>query len=159
MDISEKSNYSQIKLTFNILFLALLVSQLIYFLVGLLIIQTGNSETNGDLHIIFMFIVPVINASVILAAKFIYGKSLSNYNRNQSLDSKIKLYQTNNVIKLALLEGANIINISAMIITANYLFGAFFIIICILFFLNKPTIEKFIMEYELQPADTEKILS
>lgn len=158
MNLSDKTNYSKIKLTFNLLFSALLGSQLIYFIVGLLIIQSGNSDTMPGMNTVFMFIVPVINAAVILTAKFIYGKSLSNLNKDLALESKIKLYQTNNVIKLALLEGANIINISAMIITANYFFGAFFIIISALFFLNKPTIEKFIMEYELKPDDTVKIL-
>jgi hypothetical protein len=158
MNFSDGTNYTKIRLTFNLLFSALLVAQLIYLLAGLLIIKSNNFEGMTNLNTIFMFIVPVINASVILAAKFIYGKSLLNLDSTQSLNYKLKLYQTNNIIKLALLEGANIINISAMIITGNYFFGAFFVIVFILFFLNKPTVEKFVMEYQLKPDDAVKIL-
>jgi len=56
------------------------------------------------------------------------------------------------------LEIANIINVSALIITTNYFFALLFLIIIGLFFINKPTKEKFIMQYELNSDEVMKIL-
>ena len=67
-------------------------------------------------------------------------------------------YRNANIVRLALLEGANIFNISIMLITASYFFAALFIVIIVLFFFNKPTKEKFIMEYEISADDALKIL-
>lgn len=158
MEISQNSNYAKFKLTLKLLFITMLGAQILYLLIGLFIIQAGEFEEINGVNNIFMFIIPLIDTTIIFAIKFIYERSLRDRNKNISLDSKIKSYQINNTIKLALLEGANIINISAMIITANYFYAALFIIIAALFLLNRPTIEKFIMEYELSSEEAVKIL-
>jgi len=144
--------------TLDILFFGLLSGQSIYFLVGLLIIQPGNNGGFGGLNTIFMFITPVIVLSIILASKFIYTKQVATFDKNLSLENKMVVYRTANIVRLALLEGANIFNISIMIITANYFFAALFIVIVVLFFFNRPTKEKFIMDYEISADDALKIL-
>ena len=138
----------------NILFIALLIGQTIYFFVGLYMIQSANIDGFGGLNAVFMFITPIVVLSIILASKFIYTKLVTEFNKSSSLDQKLVSYRTTNLIKLALLEGANIFNISIMIITANYFFLALFIIIIVLFFFNKPNKEKFIMDYEVSTNDT-----
>lgn len=158
MENSQNSNYSKLRLTLNFLFITLLGAQVMYLLVGLFIIQSGDFKEINGVNNIFMFIIPLIDTAIIFAIKFIYEKGLRDRDKKMSLDSKIKSYQINNIIKLALLEGANIMNTSAMIITANYFYAALFIIIAALFLLNRPTIEKFIMEYELSPEEVVKVL-
>ena len=138
----------------NILFIALFIGQTIYFFVGLYMIQSANIDGFGGLNTVFMFITPIVVLSIILASKFIYTKLVTEFNKSSSLDQKLVSYRTTNLIKLALLEGANIFNISIMIITANYFFLALFIIIIVLFFFNKPNKEKFIMDYEVSANDT-----
>jgi hypothetical protein len=144
--------------TINILFFALIGGQTIYFLVGLFLIQSGNKEGFGGLNTIFMFITPVVVLSSILASKFIYTKQVTTFDKNLLLENKLVSYRTANIVRLALLEGANIFNISIMIITANYFFAALFIIIISLFLLNRPTKAKFILEYEISADDALKIL-
>ena len=144
--------------TIDIIYFAILIGQMIYFLIGLYLIQSGNMEGMKSLNTIFMFVTPVVIFSSILAAKFIYSKQVINFDKTLSLDAKLISYRTNNIIRLALFEGANIFNISVMIITANYFFAALFIIIIVLFFLNRPTKEKFIMDYEISADDVLKIL-
>jgi hypothetical protein len=151
-------NPSKIISNLNIIFLALISGQVFYLLVGLFIIQSGDRNGMTDLNQIFMFIIPVINVSLILAAKFIYRKNLTNLDKSLPLKQKINSFQSNNIIKLALFEGANIVNISIMIITGSYFFAALFVVIIALFLLNKPTKEKFIMEYEISPNDVIKVL-
>jgi hypothetical protein len=141
----------------NILFIALFIGQTIYFFVGLYMNQSANIDGFGGLNTIFMFITPIIVLSIILASKFIYSKLVTEFDKSSSLDQKLVSYRTTNLIKLALLEGANIFNISVMIITANYFFTALFIIIIVLFFFNKPNKEKFIMDYEVSVNDALKI--
>jgi len=137
----------------NILFIALFIGQTVYFFVGLYMIQSANIDGFGGLNTIFMFITPIVVLSIILASKFIYTKLVSEFDKSSSLDQKLVSYRTTNLIKLALLEGANIFNISVMIITTNYFFTALFIIIIVHFFFNKPNKEKFIMDYEVSVND------
>lgn len=145
--------------TLNIIFIALLSGQTIYFVVGIFMIRSGNIDGFGGMNTIFMFITPVVVLSSIIASKFIYSKQVSEFDKSLSLENKLVSYRTANIIKLALLEGANIFNISIMIITASYFFAALFIIITALFFFNRPTKEKFIMDYEISVDDALKLLA
>jgi len=144
--------------TLNVIFIALLSGQTIYFVVGIFLIQSGNIDGFGGMNTIFMFITPVVVLSSIIASKFIYSKQAAEFDKSLSLENKLVSYRTANIIKLALLEGANIFNISIMIITANYFFVALFIIIIALFLFNRPTKEKFIMDYEVSADDALKLL-
>lgn len=145
--------------TLNVLFIALLSGQIIYFIVGLFLIQSGNINGFGGMNTIFMFITPVVVLSSILASKFIYTKQVSGFDKSLPLENKMVSYRTASIIRLALLEGANIFNISIMIITTSYFFAALFVIITALFFFNRPTKEKFIMDYEVSSEDAIKIIS
>lgn len=145
--------------TLNIIFIALLSGQTIYFFIGLYFIQSGNIDGFGGMNTIFMFITPMVVLSSILASKFIYSKQVSEFDKSLFLENKLVSYRTANIIKLALLEGANIFNISIMIITANYFFAVLFLIIIALFFFNRPNKEKFIMDYEVSAEDALKLLA
>ena len=63
--------------TLNIIYIALLSGQTIYFFIGLYMIQSGNIDGFGGMNTIFMFITPVVVLSSILASKFIYLKQVS----------------------------------------------------------------------------------
>lgn len=142
----------------NVLFLTFLTGQVLYFTIGLFLVQSGAKQELVQLNNIFLFAVPIIDLFIIITSKSIYTKNVANFDKNLPLENKILSYQTNSIIQLALLEGANIINVSVLIITANYFFAALFVIIISLFLLNKPTKEKFIMQYELNSDDVVKIL-
>ncbi len=142
----------------NILFLTFLVGQVLYLSIGLFLVQSGSKQELSQLNNIFLFAVPIIDLFIIITSKSIYTKNVASFDKNLPLENKILSYQTNSIIQLALLEGGNIINVSILIITANYFFAALFVIIISLFLLNKPTKEKFIMQYELNSDDVVKIL-
>ena len=142
----------------NILFLTFLAGQVLYLSIGLFLVQSGAKEELSQLNNIFLFAVPIIDLFIIFTSKSIYTKNVTNFDKNLPLENKILSYQTNSIIQLALLEGANIINVSVLTITANYFFAALFVIIISLFLLNKPTKEKFIIQYELNSEDVVKIL-
>ena len=157
---NEKTKFNEpFFVSLNIVFFALFAAQTVYFIVGLFLIQSGKISVTPGLNTIFMFITPVVILTAILASKFIYTKLVGSFDKSSSLESKIISYRTNNIIKLALLEGANIFNISLMIITANYFYAAFFVIVITLFVFNRPAKDKFILEYEVTANDALNILS
>lgn len=145
--------------TLNIIFFALFSGQVIYFFVALYLIQSGNINEYGGMNTIFMFITPIVVLSSILVSKFIYTKQITMFDKSLPIENKLVSYRTANIIRLALLEGANIFNTSILIITANYFFAALFVIIIILFFFNRPNKEKFIMDYEVSADDAVKLIS
>lgn len=144
--------------TMNVLFFALFMGQILYFFITLFLINSGSTAIIAGLDTLLMFITPVVVLSFVLAAKFIYSKRVAVFDRTLTLENKLISYRTNNIIKLALIEGANIFSITILFITANYFFAALFIIIISFFFLNKPTKDKFIMDYEISSEDALKIL-
>jgi hypothetical protein len=145
--------------TLDAVFFTLLSGQIIYFIVGLFIIQSGELKGFGGLNTIFMFMTPVVVLSCIFASRFIYNKQVTEFDKSLPLENKMASFRTANIIKLALLEGANIITVSIMIITANYFFAALFVAVIVLVFFNKPSKEKFIIEYEISADDALKLLS
>lgn len=158
MDLTNNSSPSKMFSILNILFLTFLAGQVLYLSIGLFLVQSGAKEELSQLNNIFLFAVPIIDLFIIFTSKSIYTKNVTNFDKNLPLENKILSYQTNSIIQLALLEGANIINVSVLTITANYFFAALFVIIISLFLLNKPTKEKFIIQYELNSEDVVKIL-
>lgn len=142
----------------NILFLTLMAGQFLYLAIGLFIIQASDSQLFSNMNSIIFYTVLIMNVFIIFTSKFIYNKNVTKFDKQSALENKIKSYQINNLIFLTLLEIANIINISALIITTNYFFVVLFLIVIGLFFINRPTKEKVIMQYELNSDEAMKIL-
>ena len=158
MKLNNNSDSKQF-ITLNIIFIALLGAQLIYFVIGLFLIQAGSVPMQNELDKIFMFITPVIVLSGIIAAKFIYSKMVSAFDKNQPLENKIMSYRNASIVRLALIEGVNIFNISIMIITGNYLYTAYFLILIAFYILFKPSKDNFVVEYQISSDDVIKILN
>ncbi len=159
MDIKKSEIVKTLFASIKNIFFGLLAGQIIYFMVGLFLIQSGNINTDSLLNTIFMFVTPVFILVSVYVSKVIYIKLVSSFDKSVSLENKIISYRSNNLIKLAILEGANLFNISVMIITSSYLYAAFFVILITLFFLNKPTKDKLIMDYEVTAEEVLFILS
>lgn len=143
-DIAE---YKPFFTTLNIIFLGLLGGQLIYFAIALFLIQSGNMKGIEGVGTVFMFITPVVVFFSIFASKMIYSKLVNAFDKSRSIEERLNSYRTSNIVRLAIIEGANIFTISIMIITADYLYAAFFALLIAFFWLNKPGEEKFKMDY------------
>lgn len=131
----------------NMIFWGLLGGQLIYFIFALFLIQSGNMPLLDGLGTMFLFIVPIAVVFSIFASKMIYTKLVAAFDKNKPIEEKLVSYRTNNIVKLSVIEGANIFTISVMIITSDYLYSAFFALLIAFFWLNKPSTEKFKLDY------------
>ena len=149
--MSNKPNIAEHKTffsTMNIIFLGLLSGQIIYFSIGLFLVQSGNMAGIEGVGTVFMFITPVVVFFSIFASKMIYSRLVNAFDKSRSIEEKLNSYRTSSIVKLAIIEGANIFTISILIITSDYLYTAFFALLITFFWLNKPGEEKFRMDYD-----------
>lgn len=147
MSIIPESTSKPFFSTLNIIFFGLLSGQLIYFAIALFLIQSGNMKGIEGVETVFMFITPVVVFFSIFASKMIYSKLVNAFDKSRSIEERLNSYRTSNIVKLAIIEGANIFTISIMIITSDYLYATFFALLIAFFWLNKPGEEKFKMDY------------
>ncbi|HSD63015.1 MAG TPA: hypothetical protein VLB50_04425 [Ignavibacteriaceae bacterium] len=141
----------------RIIFFALIAGQLFYCIVALYL--TGNDFilTENDYGAFIGFIVPIIIVILVLASKYLYKRLISAQVKEASLYDKIISYRTNNIIKFALLEAANLLSITFYLLTGDFLYIGLFLIILALNFIYFPGKEKFMTDFELTQEDLEKL--
>lgn len=141
----------------RIIFFALIAGQIFYMTLALFIAGNDLISASLDYNSLFGFIIPVIIIILVISSKLLYRRLLSQQPRETSLDEKIKSYRTLNIIKFALLEGANFISITFYMLTGDFLYIGMSIIVLALNFIYFPGMEKFIEDFELTPEDMEKL--
>lgn len=141
----------------RIIFFALIAGQLIYFFVALILVGNNSFAVDEDYENLPGFLALLIIVSLVISSKYLYRRLISAQTGNSTLDEKINSYRTNNIIKFALLEGANLISITFYLLTGDFLYLAMFIIVLALNFIYFPGKEKFMMDFELTPEDMEKM--
>lgn len=141
----------------RIIFFALIAGQIFYMTLALFIAGNDLISASLDYNSLFGFIIPVFIIILVISSKLLYRRLLSQQPRETSLDEKIKTYRTLNIIKFALLEGANFISITFYMLTGDFLYIGMSIIVLALNFIYFPGMEKFIEDFELTPEDMEKL--
>ncbi len=132
----------------KIIFFALAAGQIFYFVVSFILIENGTVLLNKDVSTVWGFIVPLIFVLMVVASKVLYNRAI-NSKIKAGDEEKLITYRTSNIIKFALLEGANIFCITFYLLTSDFLYAGMFIIIMGIFFVNYPGKEKFMAEFGL----------
>lgn len=133
-----------------IIFYVLLAGQVIFLLISLYLVSSNVVQTNPDLSLILTFIILIILSPLLVVGPIIYRKLISRNSDNiKSLEQKLILYRQGMIIKLAFVEGASIFTIACFLITGNFLFIIISILLISLFFLHKPTLEKFASDFNI----------
>ncbi|NWG29459.1 MAG: hypothetical protein HXY48_13115 [Ignavibacteriaceae bacterium] len=140
----------------QIIFRALSAGQIIFFFIAVMLVQYGSIQPDPSMSNIFIIVVAVIAFSNIFVSRFVY-KSLVEKDKYNDLEKKMISFRTNNIIRLAFIEGSGLISIVGLIVTGNYIFAGFFIAIFAFFFLNKPTLERFAEDYSVSSSELNKI--
>ena len=133
----------------KIIFFTLATGQIIYFLISLVLIKEELVILNKDFNTVLGFIVPVLVVIMVVASKLLYNHTINSSDRKASKAEKLNLYRTTNIIKFALLEGANLLSITFYLMTGDFLYAGMFIIVMAIFFVNSPGKEKFMAEFGL----------
>jgi hypothetical protein len=130
----------------RIIFFLLLGAQGLFFLIAWFL--QDSVRTDGDLKGVLDYLVPLFMFTSIFASRFLY-RSLISKARLADFSSKIKQYRIAVIAVLAILEGANLMAIIALMLTGEYLYAAASVIMFLLFILNAPSEERFRMDLEL----------
>jgi uncharacterized membrane protein len=137
----------------KIIFIALASGQIVYFLISLVLIMNELVTTNKDFSTVWGFVVPILVVILVVTSKLLYNYLINSKFEKTSEDEKITSYRTGNIIKFALLEGANLISITFYLLTGDFLYAGMFVIVMGIFFANFPGKEKFMMEFGLSSCE------
>lgn len=132
----------------KIIFFALVLGQIIYFIIALILIQNEMVVLDKDFSTIGGFIVPLVVVVMVVASKLVYNRTINSKIKAGNKE-KLIIYRTSNIVKFALLEGANMFSITFYLLTGDFLYAGMFIIIIGIFFVNFPGKEKFMAEFGL----------
>lgn len=139
----------------KIIFFALLSGQIIFLFIALFLVQSGNVVPNENLFLIFFVVDLMIIVPGIVVGPMLYRSFISRVKSGMSLSEKFNLYKQGTIIKLALVEAPTIFSIVAYMLTGSLVFLIIAIGVLVLFFMHKPTIEKFAEDFNISLSELE----
>ena len=135
------------------IFFALLAGQLLFFVIALFLQKTFKPDS--DLLKILDYLVPLLLLAAIFLSGFIYRLMISK-SKKLPLRDKISGYRSSVIVSLAVLEAANIISITAFMITGEIIYAAASLILFLLFILRAPSGGKLMMDLEITSDELSK---
>lgn len=157
--MTNKNNYSKIFKTLDSVFITLLTSQII-LCITFYFIKTNNLIENIFLSSDYVKIsIVILNFSSIFIAKFIYSLSVKRIASTDSLDEKVNKFRIFSIIRLAILESVNMINLIAFLVVGENIFLLIFAIMLALFFIYRPLPQNFIRDFNLSESEKNIILN
>lgn len=137
----------------NILWLALLAGQLIFFLVTYFLVPgTGNESME-----IFQTIVPVVMLGALGGVYLISRRRTVEGAALDSLEEKVNHYRATIIIRSALLEGANLLAIVAMLIDQPGPYLLYFAVGIAAFLYFRPVINRFVQDYQVSEQEAQEL--
>ena len=142
----------------NVIYFTLLCGLIIFFILGVILIQNKSLEVNTEVDKIFTFIIPVFGLVMMFISRMIYNQMISKVDSKDDLIEKISYYRTAKIISWAIIEGASLFTFAATILTSNYLYVAVFIFLFGYFILMIPSNESLIRDMRLNSDESNLIL-
>ena len=140
-----------------ILYGALVLGQLVFAMVSLFLITSDGWAHQPDPIMGFRFVIP---GAMIGAATLSWF--LNNMFRQQtegllSLDQKLAHYRKRVIVRLAILEGANLLAIVGGLLTGHYNYFLLFLIGMALFIFFRPSKNEIRNDYNLTPEEEQQL--
>ena len=124
-----------------IVFAALLLGQCIFLGVILLIHSQGFQLVEEGAKI-FQYIAIALTLSAIGVSTFVYRNMMNQAQAQSRRPDPMGTYRTGTIIRLAILEGGNVVNLAFYLLTAKEIFLGLFAVIIAAFFLARPASDK-----------------
>jgi hypothetical protein len=139
-----------------IIFYTLFAGQIVFLTISLFSVSSSAIKVNPQLFILFAIVVLLITAPLLVTGPIIYRKLISKQmDKLKSIEEKLISYRQGTIIKLAFVESASMLSIFSFFITGAYLFFIFALLILLLFFLHKPSLEKFASDFNIDLSELE----
>lgn len=129
--------------TLDIIFNSLMLTQLVIGFIFYYMISNNLIETILSEVVLLPLIVLVINTTVILFAKYLFTKR-NKIDKKLTLEEKVYSYRSLSLLIMIMIEGVNIINLVIFLLSGSTIYLLVAILILILYFVYKPSKEKFI---------------
>ncbi|MCB0554882.1 MAG: hypothetical protein KDD02_15125 [Phaeodactylibacter sp.] len=146
--MKEKETLKQLQL----IFLALAAGQILFCLVVVYLAQTGTLSPS-NLGLPLSFLLPTILFAAAGTAYFLSNRLSMEGKQLPTLSEKVQHYRNASILRLALVEGANILIVSFAMLEANLSFLAFFAIGLLIFAYFRPGLDKLAQSYELNAQE------
>ena len=154
----KNSSLHKIFKTLDLIFLSIIASQLFLFFTFLFISNKteliADFFSGNELKVIAI----ILNSTMILSTKLLQKKFTKNHLSKKSLEEKIHSFRLLSIIRLALLESGNIINLVFYLMTGDSIFLLIFGALFILQFAYRPLPKLMIREFNLPLEKINEIL-
>lgn len=127
----------------NVLYLALIAGQVL--ICGIFLFLTIQGKEEATSH--YIFIGPLLSIATITAAFMLYNTHKKQAKKIKDEDEKLLHHRSTNIIRWALLEGGNLINVILFFLEGNYIYLLFFAMGLLAFLMLRPTEKAFKEEY------------
>ncbi len=143
----------------NILHLALIVGVLMFMIVAIYLNFSETKVVDGDDSFSFtlQIVALTLTVSCLTLGSFITNKRLKDAQKIESLTEKVGMYRGIMVLKYALIEGPALACTVFYMITGDFIFLAFALIMLFLFVLNRPSKAKAISDLDLKGEERDRI--
>lgn len=133
----------------TIIWFALVLGQVLFLGVTLFMVQGGGFAEGFDGLLEYIAVGALL--PMLLMSQVLYKKQIQRaLDTNASEDEKLSMYQTANIIKGSLMEGGNIFCITAYLLTGTQWLILPIVAVLGLFFIQRPTVQKFDFEMRTQ---------
>ncbi len=117
------------------------------------LLTSGDLSTSPELKNLFNLLVPAIFLFAIVIANAIARRQLNAIDKSDSLESKLKKYQTVMLIRLAALEVAALFSSAAVLITGQMYYLAGTLVAMILFYTVRPSVGNMVNDLSLSQGE------
>ncbi|MCS7053413.1 MAG: hypothetical protein NZM09_06720 [Ignavibacterium sp.] len=141
----------------SLIFYLLLSGQIFFMVFALIFVENNSYKADNNFTFLLTISFLIILAPMLVIGPIIYRKIISNKSNNlESIEEKLFIYRKGMIIKLAMIESLSLFSTTIFIISGSYLFVVINIFLIVLFYLHKPSLEKFASDFNLSISDIEK---
>ncbi len=142
----------------NILHLAMLAVLVAFSLISTYLVYSGNFTPSMQENQQLLQVAALALAGLgIFFGNRIFKSRLMDIQNMPTLKEKIGFYQSANIVRWALIEGAALFSIVCFLLTSNYAFLALAVALIILFMVLKPTKEKICIQTGISSQELEQL--
>ncbi|MCX7612014.1 MAG: hypothetical protein N2043_10565 [Ignavibacterium sp.] len=141
----------------SLIFYLLLSGQIFFMVFALIFVENNSYKADNNFTFLLTISFLLILAPMLVIGPIIYRKIISNKSNNlEPIEEKLFIYRKGMIIKLAMIESLSLFSTTIFIISGSYLFVVINIFLIVLFYLHKPSLEKFASDFNLSISDIEK---
>lgn len=138
----------------QILFFVFLIG-LVMFMATAYIVIMYQQALNPEYAIFLLVMAPLSGIALVVISYRLFMGRIKNAQEQEGLYEKMEGYRGAMVLRYILLDGAAFVQIITFIMTGNKLYLLLCLVIVTLFFMNRPGLERFISDMELNDVESQ----